>query len=214
MYGIKFENAKELAERLQETLKSSNKKYTIRPFNRFNVEKSLWWLVPSKVFPAYRFGKYMVDENKDGTFSVGVHIEKGVGKAIDYKKDLMLDDTWVWHEFIKTIEQGEVENILRHINQSYKKNIQINVRVDIPKADEQLNLILQDGHWKNQSTQESVQLMTIPNWIENFPQIEWFWVDFYITFSFRKVNGESEQEEISDYEIVRDLLEPFEQWIK
>ncbi|QNU39210.1 hypothetical protein IC801_08690 [Geobacillus sp. 44B] len=88
MKGIMCENAKELAKRLYEALKTKHKRYTLRPFNRFNVEKSMWWIIPSTVYPAYKFGKYMIDENKDGTFSVGVHIEKGLEKSLDYKKSL------------------------------------------------------------------------------------------------------------------------------
>lgn len=214
MEGIKCENAKELSQRIHNTLKTKHKHYVLRPFNRFDVEKSMWWIVPSTIFPAYQFGKYFVDENNDGTFSVGIHIEKGVQQPFGNKKELMLSDDWVWHEFIKGVRQGVVDNILYKIYQSFKENIQINVIVDIPEAKEQMNLVLQDGHWKNQKTQESVQPMTISNWVENFPQIEWFWVDFYIMFSFKKVSGESVQDEVSDYEIVRDLLEPFEQWIK
>jgi hypothetical protein len=53
-----------------------------------------------------------------------------------------------------------------------------------------------------------------PDWINNFPQIEWFWVDFYIVFIFRKLNKQSTEEELTEYEIERELLKPLERWIK
>lgn len=86
MKGIMCENAKELAQRLHKTLETKHKRYTLRSFNRFEVEKSMWWIIPSKAYPAYKYGKYMVDEANDDTFLVGIHIEKGLEKALDYKK--------------------------------------------------------------------------------------------------------------------------------
>jgi hypothetical protein len=139
MEGIKCENAKELAQRLHSTLKTKHKQYVLRPFNRFDVEKSMWWIIPSTAFPAYQFGKYIVDENKDGTFSVGIHIEKGLQQPFGNRKELILNDNWVWHDFIKAVEQGEVDNILRNIYESQNDYMQINVTVDIPGAKERIN---------------------------------------------------------------------------
>ncbi|OQO98418.1 hypothetical protein BSK33_17465 [Geobacillus sp. 44B] len=213
MKGIMCENAKELAKRLYEALKTKHKRYTLRPFNRFNVEKSMWWIIPSTVYPAYKFGKYMIDENKDGTFSVGVHIEKGLEKSLDYKKALMMDNTWVWHEFIEAVKSGEVEEILLNIHEKMRDAVQIEILVDVPESNKQLNYKLQDGRFINQDKRKVEDIKLIPDWINNFPQIDWFWVDFYITFTFRKLN-EPSKDEITEYEIVRDLLEPFEGWIK
>lgn len=176
--------------------------------------KNLWWgIIPSKVYPAYRYGKYMGDEGNDDTFLVGIHIEKGVGKALDYKKNLMFDDYWMWHEFIEAVKSGEVEEILLNIHEKMRNAVQIEILVDVPESNKQLNYKLQDGRFINQDKQKAEDIKLIPDWINNFPQIEWFWVDFYITFTFRKLN-EPSKDEITEYEIVRDLLEPFEGWIK
>lgn len=85
MKGIVCENVKQLAQDIYNALKTVHKDYILRPFNRFEMEKSMWWIIPSKEFPAYCHGKYMVDENLDGTYSVGLHIEKGLEKALEYK---------------------------------------------------------------------------------------------------------------------------------
>jgi hypothetical protein len=91
--------------------------------------------------------------------------------------------------------------------------VQIEILVDVPESNKQLNYKLQDGRFINQDKQKAEDIKLIPDWINNFPQIDWFWVDFYITFTFRKLN-EPSKDEITEYEIVRDLLEPFEGWIK
>lgn len=172
MKGLNCENAKELAQRLHDCLKTKHKNYILRPFNRFDVEKSMWWIVPSKVFPAYRFGKYMIDESEDGTFSVGIHIEKGLEHAVDYKKNLILDDEWVWHEFIQAVGNGKVEEILLSISDRMKDAVEISILVCIPKAEEKLSYSLENGRFINQATKEVEDIKLIPSWINNFPQIE------------------------------------------
>jgi hypothetical protein len=214
MKGIICENAKDLARKLHGVLNTKHKRYTLRPFNRFDSERSMWWVIPSTVYPAYKFGKYIIYENKDGTFSVGVHIEKGLEKSLDDKKVLMMDHTWVWHEFIEAVKSGQIEDILLTIHKKMKDTVQISVLVDIPASNKQLNYQLQDGQFINQYTQEAGDIKLVPDWINNFLQIEWFWVDFYIVFTFRKLNGQSTEEELTEYEIERDLLKPLECWIK
>ncbi|WAA12944.1 hypothetical protein [Fervidibacillus halotolerans] len=213
MKGIMCENAKELAQRLHKDLDTKDRRYTLRPYNRFNVKKSMWWIVPSTVYPAYEFGKYLIDENKDGTFSVGVHIEKGLEKSLEYKRHLMMNETWVWHEFIESVKNGEIEKILLNIYEKMKDAVQIEIIVHIPKANEQLNYKLKVGQFINQDKNQAEDIKGIPDWINDFPQIEWFWVDFYIKFTFKKLN-EPSKNEITEYEIVKYLLEPLEKWIK
>jgi hypothetical protein len=48
MKGVMCENAKELAQRLHKALETKHK----RPFNRFDIEKSMWWIIPSTVYQA------------------------------------------------------------------------------------------------------------------------------------------------------------------
>jgi len=149
------ENAKELAQRLHKTLETKHKRYTLRLFNRFDVEKSMWWIIPSKAYPAYKYGKYMVDEGNDDTFLVGIHIEKGLEKALDYKKNLMIDDSWVWYEFIEAVKNGEVKEILLNIHEKMKDTVQIGILVDVPESNEQLNYKLQEGRFINQDKQKA-----------------------------------------------------------
>lgn len=207
------ENAKELAQRLHKTLETKHKRYTLRPFNRFDVEKSMWWIIPSKAYPAYKYGKYMVDEGNDDTFLVGIHIEKGLEKALDYKKNLMIDDSWVWYEFIEAVKNGEEKEILLNIHEEMKDTVQIGILVDVPESNEQLNYKLQEGRFINQDKQKAEDIKLIPDWINSFPQIEWFWVDFYITFTFKKLNQATEGE-LNEYDIVKKLLEPLKKWIR
>ncbi|WP_047154564.1 hypothetical protein [Aneurinibacillus tyrosinisolvens] len=136
MKGFAYENSHELTKSIHECLKTQHKRFTLRPFNRYDHKKSMWWLIPSTEYPAYRFGKYFVCENGDGTYSVGLHVEKGLEKAVEYKRELMLDDTWTWHDFTKALEKGDIETILFDINRAMKGEVGVEICVDSPDLKE------------------------------------------------------------------------------
>lgn len=213
MKGIICENVKQLAQDIYDSLKTVHKEYVLRPFNRFDIEKSMWWIIPSKEFPAYRYGKYMIEENPDGTYSVGLHIEKGLEKALEYKEKLMLDTDWVWHDFISAVEDGEISRTLKEIKEKMDHSIGINVLIDIPKIERSRNVLLKDKGYFDLVNGVEVALENIPQWLNEIDGIEWYWVDFYIHFKIPNSSPRTDGE-WTDYEIVESLLAPFEKWIR
>ena len=79
----------------------------VRPFNRFNPDKTIWWLVPSKEWPAHKYGKIFCDLQKKPNFPheeklyCGFYVEKGLKG--NYKKylpsSLIMDNSWLWNDF-------------------------------------------------------------------------------------------------------------------
>lgn len=63
-----YQDTKHLAQGVYDCLKTVNNNYTLRPFNRLDMDRSMWWIIPSKEFPAYKYGKYFIYENSDGTY--------------------------------------------------------------------------------------------------------------------------------------------------
>ncbi|WP_066372464.1 hypothetical protein [Neobacillus fumarioli] len=214
MKGIICKNSQDLAKSIHECQKTQHKRYTLRPFNRYDHEKSMWWLIPSTEYPAYRYGKYFVCENGDGTYSVGLHVEKGLEKAVEHKRELMMDDTWTWHCFVKALKNGDIENILRDINRKVDGKVGIEIRVEIPDLKETWEYELQGERFIKKGIEKEVDIKKIPGNIINTPKIEWYWVDFYITFTFQKCNQDNNGHELSDYEIVKNLLESLETWVR
>lgn len=217
MKGIRAENARELAVMINESLKTKEQHYTLRPFNRFNTERSMWWIVPSIDYPAYRFGKFFVDE-VGGKFEVGLHIEKGLTQSIERNSQLMLDDTWAWHVFVDALATGEIGYRLAMIQKSVGNNIEIAIHVDIPKlieaGDERGKRIveLKQGQWWDEPRKEYTNLKTLLDWISSIEGIGWHWVDVFVTFTLAKF-AETEQDAWSGYDIVRRLFEPLEEWV-
>lgn len=101
-----------------------SKSLTPRPWNLHDPDQTLWWLVPTTMWPAYRHGKLafslahdyprktLLGRNDshlelDKVF-VGLNIEKGYGKAaievdssIKKKPQQILDPDWLWFSLIE-----------------------------------------------------------------------------------------------------------------
>lgn len=81
-----------------------------RPQNRFEPDKSAWWLLRSTEWPAYSSPK-LYCELENGKLKISLHIEKGissdVAEALGCAKagKLVMDDTWSWHTLLRGGEQ-------------------------------------------------------------------------------------------------------------
>ncbi len=94
-----------------------------RPWQLQAPDDTLWWLVPSSEWPAYRHGKLVFSFAKDGPrkallglndgaihtdrLFAGLNVEKGYGRVaaevdpvLRRKTDQILDDGWLWHGLI------------------------------------------------------------------------------------------------------------------
>lgn len=55
-----------------------DQRLTARPFNRYDPMYTMWWLVASTEWPAYRFAKIFFDQRRDCRFiCFGIHLETG-----------------------------------------------------------------------------------------------------------------------------------------
>jgi hypothetical protein len=95
-----------------------------RPWQQHSPNDTLWWLVPSSEWPAYRHGKFVFSFAKDGPrkallgvndpviqtdkLFAGVNVEKGYGRlaaevdpVLRRKSDQILDPGWLWYQLIE-----------------------------------------------------------------------------------------------------------------
>lgn len=71
---------RELCDDVKDVCAGEFNTLTARPWNRFEPDASLWWLVPSTDWPAYRYGKLYfdwLDKNDFSVMSCGLHVERG-----------------------------------------------------------------------------------------------------------------------------------------
>lgn len=82
-------------------------KMTARPFNRHEPAQTIWWLVPTTEWPAFKFGKYFFDNRPsklpagEKGFYCGYYVEKGViGLAAELSRSYYrMDNDWKWNSF-------------------------------------------------------------------------------------------------------------------
>ncbi len=108
-----------IAHEVLERLKSEGyEQFTARPWNYFKPDTTLWWLVPSKEWPSFMYGKLVLFRNEAG-YRVGFHIEKGIsetaGQMLSSKRarKLCLKADWAWNGFIDDLASGRFETGLK-----------------------------------------------------------------------------------------------------
>jgi len=228
------------AQSLAEIMKSKHSKYSPRPWNMYNPAKSLWWLVPSKRWPAYELGKFVFYEDKE-FMRCGIHIEKGFGKdvlALDsaaLKKGLIINSDWIWHKFMDDLISGAVNKSAKEVIKQINDGIYITIEAKtankpsdcdpyLLKA-ESIEFILDNQELrmvKSEGINGILNLLKSARGIENIPEIlgkikelDWLWVDFYLTAAFHKADSSNVDncEIIDGYELST-ILELLEQWVK
>ena len=111
-----IETTQELCSEVARLATSQRHVLTQRPWNRFEPENSLWWLVPSADWPAHRFAKLFFDwdEENRGSFFCGLNVEKGVDRRMKglTKRYNIMDEEWAWHSFVARLENGSVRRLI------------------------------------------------------------------------------------------------------
>jgi len=107
-----FKDIRELAYVIKDI---ADIEFTARPYNRFEPEKSIWWLIPSTEWPAFKYGKIFFDEFKEVSEKSGIvcgfYIEKGISQELNglYKGSFIMEKDWLWNEFIDSIKNKNEE---------------------------------------------------------------------------------------------------------
>jgi hypothetical protein len=105
-----FKNGSTLAYAVNEIV---NNRFVARPYNYYQPDKAIWYLVPSTEWPAYKHGKLFFDPQpgkvpgENGGIYCGFEVEKGMGStaAQGYGKrpEVILKDDWLWRRFVSNI---------------------------------------------------------------------------------------------------------------
>lgn len=95
---------------------------TARPWNRYDPESSDWWLVPSTEWPAFRYAKlYLFEDKIDPALHATVHVEKGFGPDAgkfytgSRYRHSHVDSEWAWHSFLDQLASGAVFGKVRDV---------------------------------------------------------------------------------------------------
>ena len=84
-----------------------------RPFHRFHPDATVWWLIPSREWPAFKFGKLFFDAELPtmapdaGSIFCGFCVEKGLGTPLSairgYNPSWIIGQDWLWEQFVDSL---------------------------------------------------------------------------------------------------------------
>jgi len=101
----------------------------------YEPDRSLWWLVPSGEWPAYKYGKLYFDwaDPEQRRMWVGFHSEKGLDTSISsvYKSAkgsrLIMHDDWHWFDLFRRVADGQFADAVKNISSQLSIPLQIRV---------------------------------------------------------------------------------------
>jgi hypothetical protein len=237
MKRLQYTGQRSTARQAYELLNSPSARYSPRPWNQFKPDDTLWWVVPSTQWPAYKYGKYVFW--RDGEkIQCGLVIEKGFGTTVQaafpsvQKKGFLLEPDWMWNKMIKDMQSETAMQILGRIQES-PICISINAslaqdpsdydpfapkmkveNIEFEFVDGGLKLIsydFSDGSLEMLQTVKS--LSELAEALITNPAADWIWYDFFITLPFKRAEDNILDADAIDANQLLHILEPLEQWI-
>ncbi len=122
-----FKNSQKLAEEIKT---SAGIELYAKPYNRFMPGKTVWWLIPSKEYPAYKYGKLFFEMGDDNMFC-GYYLEKGIIDENDlYHVSLRMNKEWIWYEFMENLIK-EDEKLFGFLKKLASRKLKCYVAVSI-----------------------------------------------------------------------------------
>ncbi len=136
MYAVSASTPRQLCYELLSVCDEDPKKLHSRPWNYHDPDASLWWLVPTADWPAYKHGKLICDWRYEdfGDLVCGIYVEKGLGPEVRAAyptakaKSLFLDDSWCWKHFIAALGSGTISADLAELD--HNRSATWEIRID------------------------------------------------------------------------------------
>jgi len=223
-------------------LQPSPQRFTLRPYDFHRPEFTAWWFVPSTDWPAYRYSKLFIDQYPPPKlereyFFTGFYVERGLGEELGglpdvHHKHIMQTD-WYWHEFVRHVENGEIEETLQQVLEYSQCPVCVSMAVyefnhvpepdtdrqapydrlafSIPSHDVRFQL-LQPGTKILEQFNTSNNLREMMQHLEVLKDLHYFWIDLLIGVRLRYSTGTTGT--WGRDKIWHNALEPWNPWIR
>lgn len=218
------------------------KRFTLRPWNPYKPENTLWWITPSTTWPAYNHGKITVFKQDSGEIFFGLNVEKGLdAKAMASflsrkGHSFIMSHEWCWHSFIKDMGNGKVQAALDLICQNASglpAYLEISGGVvDDPKLFDPYSSSLpwDKAIWKYYggalkcivqperflyALEGLAEIKQLPEKLEQIEGYGWIWIDIYIGINLPNYNDMAEEtgETWNGHELWQNVLKHWSPWL-
>lgn len=110
-------------------------------YDRYHPNNTTWWLIPSKEFPAFKYGKLFFKMTERGMFC-GYHIEKGINTEDDLRySSFQMNSEWRWNKFmanLRTNDEKLVSALKKFASNELKSHILISAELTSASGKEKL----------------------------------------------------------------------------
>ena len=204
-----------------------------RPWNRFDPVNSLWYLVPSPEWPAFRFGKAFLRTDDGGhTLRCGWNVEKGlegVGAAQLYPARSCLADHWHWHRLARAMQSGQVGRAAEEVAARSGCRVRLQVTASyssVPEPDtvlesrptsntlwfsvfgQDLSADPVDAELQHLGPLAGCRnLASVPEMLASLEEIAWLWIDVFLGIELEMAPLDPRREPSADAWRAADLWE-------
>ena len=157
MFAVRSGSPRQLCYDILSAADQNPVKLHARPWNFHDPDASLWWLVPSGDWPAYKYGKLLCDWRYEnlGDLLCGIYVEKGLGAEVRAAyptaraKPLFMDNSWCWMPFIAALASGEIGTELAALE--HNRTATWEIRIDCGFVEDPANFDPYSGGYRDAS---------------------------------------------------------------
>lgn len=155
-FSLRYKNPEQVAHALRDKMAMAGwDPISARPWDWARASESAWWVIPSKEWPAFRFGKlyFATDKIVPGKMFCCFHIEKGADPVIlqvsksARARRLVIEDNWTWYRFMQDMENGKVDEALGDISSSNQQSVRFGVSGHYISAPDEFEPYNRDLPW-------------------------------------------------------------------
>lgn len=242
---VRYPNARLAAYSVQKQLKNQGwQEISTRPWNRYDPDNTLWWIIPSTEWPAYKHGKLFFSPERapTGCLFCGLHIEKGLDPSVAEAyspgagQRLIMKEDWTWLMFLTDLNTQRFRSAV--ISASEAANSPVTLRfeagfVDDPRSfDPQAprpkwDTIIFESFGTNldiKSCETPSRLLTklenikslgdLERSISTIPNSNWVWLDIFMGFIFIENTGNDPYTSWDSAELWTKIFSLWEPWFK
>lgn len=121
----KYPDARSVAYAVRDELEGFWQSISVHPWNRYDPDNGLWWVIASTDWPAYKHGKLVFDRGDEYTLTgrlfCGLHVEKGFGErvaqvypALRNRNEIMTSE-WCWWRFMQGFKDGSLQSAAKEV---------------------------------------------------------------------------------------------------
>jgi len=118
-------------------------------------------------------------------------VEKGLGRvagrALDQPEAVIMTNSWVWHDFLEAMKQGQVTESIRRIALAAGQPVTLEIRAayaddtfQLQSEGDDLEVIQCPDMEELQSLASCTTITELGHFLGGFPTAEWIYIDCYL----------------------------------